>query len=161
VNLNKKISLEVFDEQDEVTYYTVLCDGEANSETIKFFSNFINKDNFKEDIDIISKRIDKIGSNGAEDRHFRREGTPRDDVGALPDNFYSSKLRLYAIHVSKNIVILGNGGHKTTKTYNNDPFLNDCVTLLQAIDKKLKNNLKYGKIKINNRKLVGTTTFNI
>lgn len=161
MNLSKKITLEIFEEHEEVTFYTFRFDDDEYTETEKFLLNFIDKEEFDEDLGIITKMIEKIGKSGAQSRHFRNAGKLKDDVASLPEYLYGSKLRLYVIHVSKNIVIIGNGGYKTTKTYNEDPFLNNCVTILQTIDFKIKNKIKYNKLSIINRKLVGNISYNI
>ncbi|MNK40617.1 hypothetical protein D3C87_592670 [compost metagenome] len=161
MNIRQKISLEVFEQYEEVTYYTIRYDQEEYSETEKFFLNFMDKKEFKEDIDIISRKIENIGRKGCEERHFRHAGKMRDDVCSLPEYCIGSKLRLYAIKVSKNVVILGNGGYKNTKTYNEDPVLNNYVTTLQIIDGKLKRKIYHKKININNNILQGSLTFEI
>ncbi|TDE27065.1 hypothetical protein E0I61_15575 [Flavobacterium ranwuense] len=161
MNLSNNITLEIFEEYDEVTYYTFRFLGDEFSEAEKFILNFIDKKEFEEDLGIITKMIEKIGKSGAEPRNFRNVGKMRDDVASLPEYLYSSKLRLYVIHISKNIVIIGNGGYKTTKTYNEDPFLDSCVSLLQTIDFKIKSNIKYNRLSIINRKLVGNLSYNI
>lgn len=161
MNLSKNISLEIYEEHEEVTFYTFRFQEDEFTETDKFILNFIDKEEFEEDLGIITKMIEKIGKSGAEKRHFRNVGKMRDDVASLPEYLYSSKLRLYVIHVSKNIVIIGNGGYKTTKTYNEDPFLDECVSLLQTIDFKIKTNIKYNRLSIINHKLVGNLSYNI
>jgi hypothetical protein len=161
VNIGRTISLEILSEYKEVTFYTLKYTDEEFSETEKFLMNFMDDDNFTEDIGIITKMIEKIGNSGAEQRHFRNAGKVKDSVGELPEHLYSSKLRLYAIHTSKDIVILGNGGHKTTRTYNEDPHLDKCVSILQTIDNELKKCLRNKTTLINNRKLVGITNFNV
>lgn len=161
MNLSNTISLEIFEEHDEVTFYTFRFLGDEFNEAEKFILNFIDKEKFEEDLGIITKMIEKIGKSGAEPRHFRNVGKMRDDVASLPEYLYSSKLRLYVIHISKNIVLIGNGGYKKTKTYNEDPFLDNCVSLLQTIDFKIKNNIKHKKLSIINRKLVGNISYKI
>lgn len=162
MSTSRTISLEIFEEHEEVTYYTIKFQGEDLSETDKFFSTFIEQKKFLEDLSIISRKIERIGKSGCEERHVRREGKMRDNVCALPENgIFGCKLRLYGIRLSKNIVILGNGGHKTTKTYNEDPILNSYVEALQAIDYKIKSNLKQSKITIKYKNLKGKLTFQI
>lgn len=161
MNSKKSVVIEEFEVHNKVTFYTLRYTADKESEADKFFSLEYEYKKFIEDISIIGKMIDKIGENGAFDRNFRREGKFKDNVGALPEHLYSSKLRLYVIHVSENIVILGNGGKKTTKTYNVDVHLNNCVELLQTIDGLFKSRVKKGTIIIYGQKLMGDLTFNI
>lgn len=63
------------------------------------------------------------------ERYFRREGKYADRVYALPTD--SGRLRLYCLRLSDKILILGNGGIKATRTYNEDSELNGYVMDLQ------------------------------
>lgn len=82
------------------------------------------KRNFKDDAEYnpdlmrIVEFISKIADRGAFERYFRPEGRYNDSVCALP--VIKSKLRLYCLRLSDKILILGNGGIKSTRTYNED-----------------------------------------
>ena len=65
------------------------------------------------------------------------------------------KLRLYCLRISKQIVILGNGGVKTTKNYQEDPKLYGYVLDLQRFDQILKENLEKGYVSIEKKELNG------
>ena len=58
------------------------------------------------------------------------------------------KLRLYCLRISDQILILGNGGVKTTRTYEEDPKLMGYVVDLQAFDKALTEAQKNGTVLI-------------
>lgn len=161
MNSKKKIEIEIFEEHDKVTFYTLRYVDEDLSETEVFFQGIIDSRKFDEDLEIISKMIDKIGENGAKQNNFRKAGTPKDGVGAIPEYLYSSKLRLYAIRLNENIVILGNGGLKTTKTYNEDPHLDGCVELLIKVDKLLKHKIRTNQVSLYNKQLYGNLIFRI
>lgn len=45
------------------------------------------------------------------------EGTKRDRVMALPSHLETTSLRLYLLNIQAKILILGNGGLKSTATY--------------------------------------------
>jgi hypothetical protein len=107
------------------------------------------------------KWIENIGERGAHERHFRLEGKRTDNVMAMPTPIETSKLRLYVIRLSEEIVILGNGGVKKTRTYNEDPELNGFVELLQTIDGFLKSRLQKQKINIYNKELLGDLVFHL
>jgi len=161
VNSKKKVTIEVFEEHDEVTFYSIRINSNEDLEADDFFGKTFDYKKFEEDIGIMSKVIDRIGEKGADPRNFRRAGKSVDDVGALPDYLYSSKLRLYAIRLSDNIVILGNGGLKTTKTYNEDPYLNECVETLMKIDRFLKSRLKNRSVTLYKSQLFGNLNFTL
>lgn len=59
-----------------------------------------------------------------------------------------SKLRLYCLRLSEKILVLGNGGVKNTKTYNEDNDLKGYVLTLQKFDKLIKEYVKDGSITI-------------
>ena len=63
--------------------------------------------------------------------------------------------------MSDQVVILGNGGVKTTETYNEDPFLNGCVELLQEVDGYIKTRKKTGQLSIYQKQLFGNLTFHL
>ena len=151
----------MFEEHSKVIFYSIKYSKKELSETESFFDKVLGDEDLAEDVEIISKVIDKIGENGAELRHFRRAGKSHDKVGALPEYLSGSNLRLYAIRLNKEIVILGNGGLKTTKTYNEDPFLNECVNTLRTIDQFIASRLKSGQTIIFKKQLMGNLKFYI
>lgn len=159
MNSKQEIIIELFEEHDEVNFYTIRYSDNELSETEMFFDKAFEDEDLEENIEIISKLLDKIGENGAEPRHFRHAGTRRDKVGALPEYLSSSNLRLYAIRLNKQIVILGNGGLKTTNTYNEDPFLNECVETLQKIDRFIGSRTSKGQTIIFKKQLMGNLKF--
>jgi len=154
--VKSKISIELFEEHNKVNFYTLRFEGEE-TEVDKFLNQFPEGCEYEEDIDILIRSIDQIGKRGAFERHFRSESKMKDNVWALP--IESSSLRLYVIRLSDNIVILGNGGVKTTENYEEDTLLNDCVELLQEIDRYIKVGVENQKIHIYQKSLFGNLTF--
>ena len=57
---------------------------------------------------------------------------------ALPSHLDTTNLRLYCLNISHKVLILGNGGIKSTQTYQEDPKLHRTVQTLQKIDIKIK-----------------------
>ncbi len=154
--MKSKIEIVEFEEYEKVYFYTLKYYGEV-TEVDKFFDQFPDGCEFDEEINILIKAIEQIGERGAFMRYFRYEGKQNDNVYAIP--IESISLRLYVIRLSENIVILGNGGRKTTPTYNEDPFLNSCVKLLQEIDGYIRKRLNSGSLSIINKQIFGNTTF--
>ena len=76
-----------------------------------------------------------------------------DNVQAIP--IQGGKLRLYCLRISEQIVILGNGGVKMTKNYQEDPKLYGYVLDLQRFEKMLKENLEKGYVSIEEKELTG------
>jgi hypothetical protein len=151
-----KVKIELFEEHEKVNFYTLRIEDE-DTEIEKFFNKFPSDCEFDEDIQIIIRWIDKIGSIGALERYFRPEGKYSDNVSAIPIEI--SKVRLYLLRISESIIILGNGDIKTTKTYNEDFTLSHIVELLQSVDRFIKSRLDKGSLAIKNRVLKGKKTF--
>jgi len=57
-------------------------------------------------------------------------------------------MRLYGIRKSKNLIIVGSGGPKTTRTWQEDPKLAREVELMCLISEMLEINLEHGSLKI-------------
>ncbi|APZ47026.1 hypothetical protein BW723_12355 [Polaribacter reichenbachii] len=161
MNSSREIIVEIFEEHTEVNFYSIRYADKEFSEAECFFNEVLDNDGLEEDIEILSKLIDRIGENGAEPRHFRNAGTRRDKVAALPEYLSSTSLRLYAIRLNEKIVILGNGGIKNTKTYNEDPFLNQCVETLKKIDRFIDSRIQTGKTIVFRKELMGDLKFYI
>lgn len=156
--MKSEISIELFEEHEKVNFYTLRFQDEE-TEVDKFLDQFPEGCKYDKDIDIIIKWIDQIGKRGALERHFRPEGKRSDGVWAIP--IETASLRLYVIRLSDHILILGNGGVKNTETYNEDPFLNDCVELLQEVDGYIKSRIKNGQISLYQKQLFGNLTFHL
>ncbi len=152
------INIELFEEHNNLNFYTLRFLNEE-TEVDKFLDAFPEGCQYDEDIDIIIKWIEQIGERGALERYFRPEGRRRDNVWAIP--IEDSKLRLYVLRISESILIIGNGGVKTTKTYNEDAHLNNCVELLQELDVYIRNRLKKQEVNIYKNKLFGNLTFHL
>jgi flavin-dependent dehydrogenase len=69
-----------------------------------------------------------------------------DHVKAL--SIDSRKLRLYCLRISDQILILGNGGAKSTRTYQENEKLTGYVLSLQNFDKALAEAQKNGSVTI-------------
>jgi hypothetical protein len=147
--VKSEISIVLFESHETVNFYTLQFKGEE-TETDKFLDKFPGGCKYERDIDIIIKWIEIIGERGALERYFRQEGKIRDNIYAIPLD--KSKLRLYIIRVTDNIVIIGNGGIKKTKKYQNT-ILENHVQLLQEVDHFLHLGLTEGVIQIYNNEL--------
>jgi hypothetical protein len=159
VKIRRRYTIELYEETDSVNFYTIRFDGEEATEFDKFISEFMEKKGFEKDLQIITKWIDNIGQRGALERYLRPESKMSDDVSAIPIEV--SKLRLYCLRISDNILILGNGGHKpkNQKTYNTDPHLNNCVETLANLDKQIKARKNQNRIIILGKTISGDLCF--
>ena len=128
------------------TIYTIQFLSENNSEFERFYHKFVNDAEYDSDLMRIVALIDKISEKGALERFFRPEGKINDGVCALPIS--DSRLRLYCLRLSDSILILGNGGIKKTRTYNEDDVLKGYVLSLQKFERLITEGKKNGSIVI-------------
>ena len=103
--------------------------------------------------------LGRIADIGALERFFRPEGKMSDNVCALP--VVSSKLRLYCLRLSDKILILGNGGMKRTRTYNEDDELRGYVLTLQKFDRLINEGVRDGSITITENIIETGKTFDL
>lgn len=119
-----RFALEIFDDHGNVcTFYTVRWEDAEFSETDKFFQKYENDSSLKRSIQELASFISKkIGNEmGAMEDFFRFENTAQ----ALPPagtykvediyiNYGNFPLRLYCLRISETLVVLFNGGEKTS-----------------------------------------------
>ena len=140
-----------------MSLYSPRFEGEQYTEFEKFLLAF--KEQYPYDVKQIVYRLDIAKREGAQDRHFRYEGKMRDRVMALPSHLETTSLRLYLLNIQSRILILGNGGLKSTAKYQEDANLNKCVETLQKIDIELKLREKKKVITIKGTQLLGELEF--
>jgi hypothetical protein len=80
---------------------------------------------------------------------------------ALPSHLETTSLRLYLLNIQAKILILGNGGLKTTATYEEDANLHRQVKTLQKIDIEIKQREKDKVIIVSGTELLGELSFTI
>ena len=127
----------------------------------KFLNEFKDNATYNKDFNTILLALSKIIDKGALERFFRNEGKMNDNVKALAID--SRKLRLYCLRISDHILILGNGGVKTTRTYQENEKLSGYVMDLQTFDKVLLKAQKSGKVTIEKNMItdIQSATFEI
>lgn len=141
------------------TLYTIQFVTEDKGEYVRFYNRFKDDAIYNKDLFKIAGFIETIAEKGAFERYFRPEGKMRDRVVALP--IIKSKLRLYCLRLSESILILGNGGIKDTRTYNENDELRGYVITLQNFDHLIKEGVKDGTIKITENIIETDKTFDI
>jgi len=151
--------IELLEEGEKVSLYSPKYEGESYTEFEKFLLKYM--ETHLQDIQILVRRIDIIKEQGADDRFFRYEGTMSDRVMALPSHLDTTNLRLYCLNIEHKILILGNGGIKNTRTYEEDAYLKGCVQTLQKIDIQIKEHEKRKMVTIVGSKLDGPLSFTI
>ena len=149
----KNVSLDLIDKSENTTLYTISFTDDNMSEFEKFMTKYRSNSELNRDFQVILKVLTKVLENGALERYFRPEGKMKDGVCALP--ILTGKLRLYCLRISDKILILGNGGIKETKTYQDSPELSGYVMDLQNFEKLLREGEKEGTIVIEESEIKG------
>ena len=140
------VRLKTIEQSDNVGLFSICFEGHNLSEFEKFLAEFKDNATYNKDFNVILLALAKIIDKGALERFFRNEGHMRDNVKALAID--SHHLRLYCLRISEQVLILGNGGIKSTRTYQENPQLNGYVIDLQKFDKVLLNFQRTGRITI-------------
>ena len=143
-----EVELVFVNETDKCTIYTIQFSEESETEYERFYSKFIEDAQLNQDLLRIVQLVDKIADEGALERFFRPEGKMRDSV-ALP--VLRSKLRLYCLRLSDRILILGNGGIKNSRTYEEDDSLRGYVLTLQKFEELLKEGQRDGTVTVTSK----------
>ena len=149
----KTATLKTLEQTDNVSLYSICFDGNAISEYEAFLLKFKEDARLNEDYKKIILALEKIVAVGAFERFFRPEGKMSDHVAAL--SIDSHKLRLYCLRISDQILIVGNGGVKSTRTYQENDELSGYVMDLQEFDKLLTEAQKDGSITIEKNVITG------
>lgn len=151
--------LLLVNEAKNCTLYTIQFLYEDNSEFERFYNKFKDDVEFNPDLMRIVGFLGRIADFGALERYFRPEGKMNDNVVALP--VVQSKLRLYCLRLSDKILILGNGGKKRSKTYEEDNELSGYVLTLQNFDQLIKEGVNDGSIIVTENKIETDKTFDL
>ena len=149
----KTVNLKTIEQNDNVSLYSICFNGNDLSEYENFLMKFKDNSTLNQDFQRILLALEKIIDRGALERFFRVEGKMNDRVSALAID--SRKLRLYCLRISDQILIVGNGGIKTTRTYQEDESLSGYVMDLQRFDELLKQAQQNGSITIEKNMIVG------
>ena len=146
------VTLKTIEQNDNVGMFSICFDGSEVSEFEKFLNEFKDNATYNKDFNVILLALSKIIDKGALERFFRNEGRMNDNVKAL--SIDSHKLRLYCLRISDQILIIGNGGVKTTRTYQEDSQLSGYVMDLQTFDKVLLKAQKSGRVTIEKNMII-------
>jgi hypothetical protein len=161
--------LEIWDDESyKCKFYTVRKEGAKNSETDKFFLKYSsNPELVREVQELLSFILESIGNTyGAIDILFNRYenqviGLPnkgRVVLGGASFLFPNFPLRLYALRINdrSDMVVLFNGGRKTSQTNQGSRDLNLKWIEACLFAKRIEDALKAGEISIDirNKKII-------
>ena len=149
-----RVYIEEVQKTDIAGLFTICFEGDDATEFQKFIEKFKEDATRKEELSVILTAINRmLNASGFPERYFRPEGKMGDHVVALPVE--RTKMRLYCLRMSDSVLIVGNGGIKRTKTYEEDESLNGYVITLQKLDKLLNHAIKSGKVIIEETMISG------
>lgn len=154
-----EVELLMVNSSENCTMYTIQFLSDDMSEFEKFISKFREDAELNPDFQAIMRFVEQILSNGALERYFRREGKITDSVVALP--VLKSKLRLYCLRLTDKILVLGNGGVKNSRTYQEDDTLQGYVIDLQKFERLLKQELRSGNVEITEKEIITDKNFEL
>ena len=157
--MKRVVEIEYYDQIGLLKVYTIRFKSEE-TEFDKFLEEFDTQEN-QEELDVLLGDFQKLGKKGAHERNLRYEGKAKDHLFALPSHLVDCKLRLFLLRISEDVVILGNGYKKHTKSYNQDPVALKHATTLLSIDKILTKRLNKLTISLYHQQIFGNTTFEI
>lgn len=147
--------IQEIEQTDKAGLFTICFEGSDETEFEKFIMRFKDDAERKQDLQVILNAIQKmLSASGFLERYFRPEGKMSDHVVALPVE--RGKLRLYCLRMSDSVLIVGNGGIKNTRTYDEDSDLSGYVITLQKLDALLKEAIKNGVVIIEETNITGT-----
>ena len=149
-----KATILSVEQTEKAGLFTIIFEGEGMSEFDSFYAKFINDAERSSDLQQILNQIDlMMNVRGFTERNFRYEGKAGDNVVALP--VYKNSLRLYCLRLSDSVLIVGNGGVKSTRTHEEDETLNGYVISLQKLDALLKADIMKGLVRIEKTEIIG------
>ena len=149
-----KATIQSVRQTETAGLFTICFEGDSYAEFQKFIIKGNENAKLQPDLQKILSALQRmLSAVGFLERYFRPEGKMRDRVAALP--IQASKLRLYCLRLSDSVLIVGNGGEKSTKAYEEDPELSGYVINLQKLDELLKSAEQKGTISIEETTIEG------
>ena len=133
---------------DKASIYSVITENKAGT----YFDHFIaeHKEGYFQDLLNVSGRLKSVGNEvGALESYFKLdEGLEWDDLVCAFYDIPDKHLRLYCIRLSDKIVVVGNGGPKNVRTWQEDPKLKREVNEMMHYSKIIRTKLEDGTLKI-------------
>ncbi len=140
----------------KATIYSVL-EIRSDGRRSMIFERFItdHQEGYQSEVMDVLRRLQSIGKKtGALPIFFKmNEGLETDDMVCALFDVPDKHLRLYCIRVSEKILILGGGGPKTTRTWQEDPVLRKAVHRMMEISVRLRTKINNGDLTLSGDRL--------
>ncbi len=140
--------------------YSVIIDGEQETLFDTFIRNNVSEN--LHEVEQIFATLNSIGKKvGANDIFFRKkkEGKAGDGVEAIYD-YPSAKLRLYCIRYGSVTLVLGDGGEKKVRAWQDDEQLSKAANEMIKISQILTQAIRDGDLSWDGNDFVGQFEFN-
>ena len=152
--MNRYFEIKPYVSFEKTQFYTLEEVGKGINETDEFFIRFKDDPDYQKDIETIKYWIQKIGKEtGALERHFRPEAA----ASAIPITV--SKLRLYCYRISDELVILGNGGIKSSQKVKDSPDTVPHFEVINTLAFVVKMRLQKNQLSIAGKVISGNFKF--
>jgi hypothetical protein len=156
--VNKFVSLSLYQSYNKVNFYTFQFEGDEMTETEKFFTKFEKEEQFSDDLNNMAVWLFILGQRySAKKEFFRFEGA----ASALPppkskmiNEVIVNDLRLYCLRISDKIVILANGGIKSSQTVQGSPDLMPHFRFVNVMSKQVDEFIKDGTFKVEGKNIL-------
>lgn len=136
----------------KASVYSMLRENGVGMEPTLIFDRFIDrhKNDFFSELTDIARRLRSLGQiTGCTENFFRQdEGREAYDLVCALYDLPNALLRLYCIRLSDRIVIIGDGGRKTTRAWQDDPQLTRTVGDMMYVSKITRAKLKIGDLRV-------------
>lgn len=133
---------------DKASVYSIV----SEESKVPFLDRFIEeyKDEYAQDLMSIIGRLKSIGNTvGALEIYFKPdEGLEWDDLVCALYDIPDKHLRLYCIRLNTNIIVVGNGGPKNVRAWQEDAKLRKEVHEMMHYSKIIRTKLKDGSLRI-------------
>lgn len=155
----KNIKITSVAQTEKAGLFTLIFEGDSFSEFQKFIETYKDDTHYSRELQVILAVIEHMMQGaGFLERYFRPEGRMRDHVSALP--IERGRLRLYCLRLSDEILIVGGGGVKNVRRYQDSAELSGYVITLQKLEEAIRAALKKGQITIEGTSIEGIDTHN-
>ena len=126
--------------------YTVVLDDDDHSVFEQFIAEYSAE--YKEELKYMVNLLTRMGKKwGAREQFFKdKEGAPGDLVSALYDD-PDRKLRLYCIRYGGDLIILGGGGPKNVRAWQDDENLSKHSRLMMTVADKVHERFQDGGLR--------------
>lgn len=156
--MNNFVTIRPFKTFKRVAYYTFVVEGREQSETGAFFSRFEHNSELANDLNLLVAWVQEIGKNrGAKSRYFRFENDatalppPARIMAELGDRY--CRFRLYCVRLTDEVVILANGGRKTSQTVQDSPELMAHFRFANKMARQLIELIQEGELVVDGKQI--------